>query len=316
MKKPFWLFVTDPWKTLDHPNDTTLRLMEAASRKKISVFWASQQTIRWEGPQVLVDAYACSAESLKISRSRGVMLDSPAWTTSPRSFQQIHYRVDPPVDLAYLHPLQMLAQCARRRLVNPAESLVLFSEKTIAAEIPELFPETCVSSSREILESFVMAREKAVLKPLHLAQSKGITLVESSNPRSLHRELALASEGFTRPILLQEYLPEVATRGETRLWFVDGRLLASVQKLPARGEFVINMDRGGSLARVTPSRAEKVEIRKISKTLRKHRIRLAAVDWISGKITDFNVTSPGLIVSMEKLLNRDLASKIVAQLLR
>jgi hypothetical protein len=49
--------------------------------------------------------------------------------------------------------------------------------------------------------------------------------------------------------------------------------------------------------------------------LRKHRIRLAAVDWIAGKITDFNITSPGLIVAMEKLLQRDLASQIVRRLL-
>jgi glutathione synthase len=208
----------------------------------------------------------------------------------------------------------MLHQTAGRRLVNPAQALVLFSEKTFAAEIPELFPDTCVSSEKAVLEDFVNSRGMAVLKPLHLAQSKGVTRVESSNAGLLHRELALASEGFTRPILLQEYLPEVAQKGETRLWFVDGELLAAVQKVPARGEFVIDMDRGGSLAKATLTRADREGARKIGSLLRKHRIRLAAVDWIAGKITDFNITSPGLIVAMEKLLQRDLASLIVRRL--
>lgn len=310
-----WLFVTDPWSTLDHANDTTLRLMEAAGSKKIAVFWADVRSIRWEGGEVIVDAIACSRAQLHAARSGGAQPATPVWATSPRSFRQIHYRVDPPVDLAYLHPLQMLAQSARRRLVNPVDALVLFSEKTLAAEIPELFPETCVSSSRGVLEAFVSARGRAVLKPLHLAQSKGVTLVEASNPGLLHRELALASEGFSRPVLLQEYLPEVAEKGETRLWFVDGELLAAVRKVPARGEFVIDMDRGGSLARAELSRTDRAATRKIGTLLRRHRIRLAAVDWIAGKITDFNVTSPGLIVPMEKLLQRDLASRIVRRLL-
>jgi hypothetical protein len=78
---------------------------------------------------------------------------------------------------------------------------------------------------------------------------------------------------------------------------------------------VINMDRGGSLARTTLSREEKAGANKIGALLRKRRIRLAAVDWISGKITDFNITSPGLIVAMEKLLQRDLAAGIVRRLM-
>jgi glutathione synthase len=310
-----WLFITDPWERLDHPNDTTLRLMEAAAKKKVAVFWASVKSIRWLDGQVVLDSYSCSRVELYAARFEGTGISSPCWTTGPRSFQQVHYRVDPPVDLAYLHPLQMLHQSAARKLVNPAPSLILFSEKTFAAEIPELFPDTCVSSEKAVLAEFVNSRGKAVLKPLHLAQSKGVTRVDSSNPGLLHRELALASEGFTRPILLQEYLPEVAEKGETRLWFVDGELLAAVQKVPARGEFVIDMDRGGSLAKATLSRADKAGAKNIGMLLRKHRIRLAAVDWIAGKITDFNITSPGLIVAMEKLLQRDLASQIVRRLL-
>jgi len=310
--KPAWLFVTDPWDTLDHGNDTTFRIMEAAAPRRIAVFWCDLSTIRSEEGQVVLNAH-----SMALSKTSVARLDkSAAWVTTPRSFQQIHYRVDPPVDLHYLQPLQMLAQVALQRIVNPAHTLVLFSEKTLAAEIPELFPTTCVSSSLDILTNFIQAQGQVVMKPLHLAQSKGVTLLRHQNARSVRATLKKATENFTRPILLQEFLPEVGEKGETRLWFVDGKLLAAVQKVPARGQFIIDMDQGGSLAKAVLTSAQRADSQKIGAALRKHRIRLAAVDWIGGKITDFNVTSPGLIVAMEKLLKQNLADRIVRSLMK
>ena len=316
MKAPFWLFVTDPWETLDHANDTTLRLMEAAVGRRVNVFWADVRTVRWEDGEVLVDALAFSKADLAGARSEGNLPPSAIWSTKPTVFKQIHYRVDPPVDLAYIHPLQMLTQRARKRLVNPPDSLLLFSEKTLAAEVPELFPRTCVSSIESVLMGFLAQEGQVVLKPLHQAQSKGVKLLNHDLHADVHSALRAMTESFARPVLLQEYLPAVAEAGETRLWFVDGILIAAAQKIPARGQFVIDMDRGGSISRAKLSPQDRAAARKIGALLKKHRIRLAAVDWISGKITDFNITSPGLIVPMEKLLKQNLASKIVAKLMR
>ncbi|MBU6375737.1 MAG: hypothetical protein KGQ59_07065, partial [Bdellovibrionales bacterium] len=114
MRSPFWLFITDPWETLDHPRDTTLRLMEESARRKIHVFWANYQSIRLEGPDVLIDSQALSTVELELARKTGQSPSGAVWSTSPKRFTQIHYRVDPPIDLSYLHPLQILNQEARR----------------------------------------------------------------------------------------------------------------------------------------------------------------------------------------------------------
>ncbi|NDD91752.1 hypothetical protein EBZ37_06680 [bacterium] len=316
MKAHFWVFVTDPWSSLDHSKDTSLRLMEEAALRRVHVFWADYQSIRLEDGDVLLDSLSLSYDEIRSARKTGKLPHSTTWTTSPKSFSQIHYRVDPPVDLSYIHPLQILNQTAGKRLVNPPDSLVLFSEKILASEIPELFPKTCVSSAEAVLERFLLEEKQAVLKPLHHAQSKGVSLLQSSDLHSAKETLRLMTENFKRPVLLQEFLPEVAEKGETRLWFIDGRLLASVQKVPARGEFLIDMDRGGKLTHSRLRAQDKSAIKKIGVLLKKHRIRLAAVDWIAGKITDFNITSPGLIVQMELLLKDNLALKIVKALKR
>jgi hypothetical protein len=43
---------------------------------------------------------------------------------------------------------------------------------------------------------------------------------------------------------------------------------------------------------------------------------MAAIDLIADQVTDFNFTSPGLLVQMESLLGRNLAQPIVKSLVR
>jgi len=303
-KKP-WLWITDPWNTLDHAQDTTLRLMQAAHTMGQPVYWSSVKSIRWENGKVVLDA----------ARMHRGAISSAARVTSPAKFSQIHYRVDPPVDLAYLHPLQMLEQVASKAIVNPARAIVLLSEKTLGSSMPGLAPRSVVSCDPSRLLDFIQKEKVAVLKPLHTAQSKGVMRLEASTPLAkLTNIIQDATDGFSRPVQLQQYLSKIIQEGEVRLWFVDGRLLACARKLPASGQFRVDMDQGGTLAAARIPARHRGRVQKISKILRAHQIRLAAVDWIDGWVTDFNITSPGLIVGMEKLLERDLASEIIRSL--
>lgn len=309
-----WLWVTDPWKTLDHPRDTTLRLIEAAAALGQRVFWASSRSIRSENGRILLEA----AEIRRDTPIRSEAASLPrARTVSPAAFGQIHYRVDPPVDLAYLHPLQLLEQGAPGRIVNPARSLVLLSEKTLAGSLKGLAPRGLVSSEASRLLGFIAREKTVVLKPLHTAQSKGVLkLSHDQAHEALVESLSSATGGFSRPVQLQQFLPGILEQGELRLWFVDAKLLACARKLPARGQFRIDMDQGGTIEPAKISARHQGRVRKLAGLLRRHGIRLAAIDWIDGWVTDFNITSPGLIVGMEEALGRELAPRIVRALQR
>lgn len=310
------LWITDPWDSLDHPNDTTLRLMEAASQLGHSVAWASSRSLRWSEGKVHADVWIFRPKDRALSALRARKPTSQSLRQmNIRDFSRIHYRVDPPVDLTYLQPLQMLAQAHHRAIINPASSLVLLSEKTIAQDLPEMSPRSLVSSDPSLLKAFIQQEGVVIMKPLHSAQSKGIEKLSADDSDDLtHTHLKRATEEFKRPILIQEYLPEIMISGETRLWFAGGQLVATAQKIPARGEFKIDMDQGSRLEKTKIPQKLKPRLEKISKWLSRHKIQLAAVDWIDGKITDFNITSPGLIVGMEKVLKQDLAKKIIRYL--
>ncbi len=316
---PSLLFVTDPWDTLDHARDTTLRLMQECLHLGVEAWWCDGHSVRLEHGKITLTA--SRLKSLASSeRSSQAFRFEPARAMAPARFGRILYRTDPPVDLAYLHPLQLLVagiENSATELVNPPAVLFQRSEKIEGALLGGLAPHSVVSSQEAALEAFGSAQGKAVLKPLHQAQSKGVQLLDfGQDPARARTQLREATQGGTLPVILQEYLPAVQDEGELRLWLLNGRLLAHARKNPRRGEFKIDMDRGGFLSASHLSRRDLAAADKVGRRLRELRVRLAAVDLIAGKVTDFNLTSPGLLTPMETLLSQNLAEPVVRSLIR
>lgn len=67
----------------------------------------------------------------------------------------------------------------------------------------------------------------------------------------------------TRDVLVQAFVPEIETRGETSLVFFQGRYSHSVIKRPRAGEFRVQEEYGGSRARVEPGRETLAEATRI-----------------------------------------------------
>jgi len=306
------LWLTDPWASLDHSSDTTLRLIEECVKLGKACAWADVRSLRFENGRVLVNAKI--VEGVYPGRKAEAFRFSEPEAYEPQSFLQIHYRVDPPTDLAYTQPLQILAAASGLPdVVNPIERLLGLNEKIEALSLGHHSPPSVVASDYDTLMKFLRAQKRAVLKPLHQAQSKGVELIDLSLSPDPRMALEAATDGFCRPVILQVFLEGIRD-GETRLWFVDGTLLAQVRKKPAPGEFKIDMDRGGTVGRTELSSKDEKVVTAISKRLKATGVRLAAVDLIDSQVTDWNLTSPGLIVQMESLLGENLAEKIVSAL--
>ena len=314
-RRPFrFLWVTDPWDTLDHSRDTTLRLAAEAEALGHESHWCDLRTIRLESNQVRLDAVRLGTDGKPVSGA------APA-AASPDDFDQIHYRTDPPVDLAYIHPLQLLlAGSQHAEIVNPPGILLAANEKFEALGLARagLSPCSCISSREEDLRAFGREHGKVVLKPLHEAQSKGVELLDFTSAQAESaavRKLAGTTMNWNRPVIVQTYLPGIAN-GELRLWFADGRLVAHARKLPLEGDFRVQIDRGSRLEAKPLSTRDKASAKKIGAYLRRRGIRLAAVDLIDEAVTDFNFTSPGLLVQMEALARRNLAREVIRQLVK
>jgi glutathione synthase len=321
-KPPFkFLWITDPWDTLDHPNETTFRLAQEAMSLGFECHWCDVKTIHWNDGQTWLKSQRIRRMGVK--RERDSFELEVAQITSPLKFSSLQYRTDPPVDLAYLQPLQLLHLALSHQknapeLVNPLSALLISNEKLEAGLLNGLAPPMVVSSQWDVLDQFGMAEGTAVLKPMHMAQSKGVELLNWHTPEAIGKaRLAVREQtgNFERPVVLQRYLPGIQ-KGETRLWFLDGKLLVHAVRLPVQGDFRVNTDRGSQLASRPLKASEKRSALKIGSHLRRMKVRLAAVDLIDGYITDFNFTSPGLLTQIEALTGKNLARVIVKALSR
>ncbi len=315
MAKKTLLWITDPWNTLDHTKDTTLRLIQESIKLKNDNYWCDVRSIRFDQNEVVCDA----EKIIRVEEPRGSenISKSAIERFSLKQATHVFYRTDPPVDLAFILPLQLLALAAQTapkvKFINPLASLMGLNEKLECLSLPGVTAKSFVSSDPARLISTFHAWGKAVLKPLYQAQSKGVRVLETEAVRNGQEEFYLfetATEKGKLPVLLQEYIAEIRN-GEKRLWFVNGRLIAAVAKIPAQGQSVIDMDHGGRVEKTTLNAAEKRAADQIGKHLKKKKIHWAAVDLIAGKATDFNFTSPGLIAQMEKITGKNLARELL-----
>ena len=319
------LWITDPWDTLVHPLDTTLRLMEEAVSLGVETYWADAGSIRWATDRTLVRAFRVAA--VQAGRSPDAFGMLACGPLRPTHFRCVIYRPDPPVDLAYLHSLQMLGMDIEARrardghcateILNPPSVLAGSSEKLVAV-LTDLMPPTMASAQWEDLQAFGRLEGETIVKPMHLCQSQGVEFLQWHTASAVERSrqaLRSLTHEFRQPVVLQRFLSGVY-EGETRLWFLDGRLLACARKKPAPGTFRIEMHKGGTLEPHELTDLERQRVPVIGAHLERSGVWLAAVDLIDGWVTDFNVTSPGLLVDTESVLQRNLARPVIEALIR
>ncbi len=310
-KKTLW--VTDPWEKLIHEKETTLRWIEEGCLLGETHYWCDVNSIKILNEKSNLKA----ARVLSVQKGHGKNGFNFEKTNlfSPKDFDQIHYRVDPPVDSHYLHPLQILALETRNtktEFVNPLDVLFLANEKFENFLLGNLTPPTLIATKLEDFLDFWKKNIKVVIKPIYDARGRGIELLDfkNSNDQSKFKEiLKKLTHQFTSPALMQSYLDGIQ-KGEVRLWFLDGELMEKFRKFPFENDFKVNVTGGSRIEKTDLLPVETEAVKTISRLLKTRKIRLAAVDLIQGKCTDFNFTSPGLMVQMETLFSKNF-SKIV-----
>lgn len=223
-------------------------------------------------------------------------------------YTQVHYRIDPPVDAHYTDPLKLLV-LAQLPVVNSAATLLGQSEKLIAHSQAGLAPPSVVVSTPGALKQarakLPLRGKSLVLKPLFTAQSIGVQRLE---PGAVEPD-------FNQPMLAQIFLPQITREGELRTWWADGQCVGALWKHPLQGDFRVLVDQGSAL-KLAPKIPPRIQAKfpAVRRLLKTHGIRLAAVDWIGAQISDFNFTSPGLLVQLQELARVPIAQRVISRL--
>jgi glutathione synthase len=109
---------------------------------------------------------------------------------------------------------------------------------------------------------------------------------------------------------MQPFEPKVKD-GDRRVFFLDGKLLASVVRVPKAGGYVSNLAQGGSAVSKPLSAKEKAVCLRLGKFLKAKKITLAGADLIGSKVSEVNITSPTGLRNILELENKNYADDVI-----
>jgi glutathione synthase/RimK-type ligase-like ATP-grasp enzyme len=144
-------------------------------------------------------------------------------------------------------------------VLNDVDTVLWNSNKFYLRELQERgiqIAPTCFLNARETVTQDQVARteswEKVVVKPA-ISASAYKTLVFERGSLPSADELAEHMRGAD--FLLQQFVPEIQTRGEISFIYMDGAYSHAVLKRPAAGDFRVQHEHGGSAELFRPSAA-------------------------------------------------------------
>jgi len=291
-----YLFILDPFEKLYLEADSSLLLMNEALRRENEVYSCTEYDITRDNRSLF-----CRGRRHEKKLTPDIIEAEPVYSDFDlESFDLIVIRKDPPFDLSYLTLLLLLLNLRRPWIINNPLSVLRYNEKLAIFLFPEFITETIVTSSLPRILRFIdEVGGNAVLKPLFSCSGKGVLLLKNSDP-SLEAVIVSATGGGTEKVMVQRYLSEV-TAGETRVFLLEDQPLAVMKKVPAEGSFKANFDFGARGIPHTLTETELEICRIVGAFCRKEGIILSALDIIGGHLSEFNITSPGLLAESNQV---------------
>lgn len=322
MKKIKTLTIADPVGGFDPLAETTSFILGELCARGHEVWTTELKNLFWSEGLLYADAQKVLVQqkekkfTYKIVGKRRVRL---------KNFSAIFLRKDPPVDEAYinhLHLLQILESSKGAPLfVNSPTGIKKSSEKLYPFYFPGISPPSVVSADPEILRQFIKKHKKVVLKPLNEGGGRGVRLLSSRDLGRTHGSAPTKMNGLfvgvdpcvdpkNQFVMLQKYLPQIKD-GDKRVLLFNGKILGSFVRIPKKGDFRGNMHAGASWKKSPVTTAEKKIIKKITPQLLADGLLFVGLDFIGGKTTEINTTSPMGIREINALTGKKVEQEIV-----
>lgn len=309
MSERKFLFIMDPYETLNLETETSLLLMEELIGRGVAVYW------------VEVDGLLLRQNSL-MAKARRVHSVEPFNRSGVKEmpverFDAVVPRLDPPFDERYLHVSYLLDFVPSHvRQFNRGASLRNMNEKLLPLFWPDVTPPTLTGMDAGAIRAFLEEHEAIVLKPLGDCSGRGIVKLQASDAEAGAQiaDFLKDAEGRPRFVQAQVFLPEVSA-GDKRVYLVNGKPIGVVNRVPREGGYLANIHQGAEVTASELSRMEAGVLRRIEPCLVREGLLMVGADFIGGRLTELNITSPSAIRQINQVSKRAVHPLIVDAML-
>lgn len=302
--------VMDPIGAIAYAKDSTLAMLLAAQARGFALSYLEQ------GDLSLRDGIAFGR-----SRPLTVRADPQGWFTLGEAVIEplggldcILMRKDPPFDTEYIYSTYILerAQAQGALVVNSPSGLRDMNEKVYTGWFPQCCAPTVVTRDMGQMAAFLREHGRIVVKPLEGMGGRSIFVLGSSDPNARVVFETLTGYG-TRYAIVQRYLPDIATSGDSRVLLIDGEPVPyALARMPSAEDHRGNLAAGAKGVGRPLNDRDRWLAGQIGPTMAARGMLLVGLDVIGGFVTEINVTSPTGIRELDKQFDTRIGELLIA----
>jgi glutathione synthase len=211
-------------------------------------------------------------------------------------------RKDPPFDMEYIYSTYILerAEDAGVLVINRPQGLRDMNEKVYTAWFPQCCAPTLITRDMHDMGAFLKEHGRIVVKPLDGMGGRSIFVLAEHdlNARVVFETLTGYGQRFA---IVQRYLPEIATSGDSRVLLIDGQAVPyALARMPSAHDHRGNLAAGATGVGRPLNERDRWLAGEIGPKLAAQGMLFVGLDVIGGFVTEINVTSPTGIRELEK----------------
>ena len=300
-------------RTLAADGRTTSVFVASRSDERNQVFFAGSLTQRLFGLSAGVD-FSFDPSGQQFTASEEAFAYGKA--------EVVWLRLPPPADVDFFAHITAFAPAAAPRkvplVINDPEGILETGSKQFLLHFPKFTAPVRRMQSKVDVQSFLVQHGSVVLKPLREYGGRGLVKItngiaeEEDQTRPLEDWLQTANIGN---YLAMKYLKNVG-QGDKRILVVNGKILGASLRIPAPGQWLCNVARGGTsiVADVAPE--EEKMIAAVAPVLLKKGIVIFGADTLvddDGKrvLSELNTNSIGGFPQAEAQTGRPILQQTI-----
>jgi glutathione synthase len=306
--------VMDPIERIKPRKDTTLAMLLAAQHRGWDVHYLE-----------LGDLWLRDGVAMGRARPLAVRAHDEDWFTRGEpvvtrlgDFAAILMRKDPPFDTEYIYSTYILerAEMQGALVVNRPQGLRDMNEKVYTAWFPQCCAPTLIARDMGDMHAFLREHGRVVCKPLYGMGGRSIFVVELGD-KNANVVFETLTEYATRYAIVQRYIPDIVTTGDSRVILVDGDPAPyALARIPTEADNRGNLAAGAKGIGRPLDERDRWLAGQIGPALRERGMLFVGLDVIGGYVTEINVTSPTGVRELHKQFGIDSAAVLMDAIAR